>query len=133
MSCGSAGMGLRNIAVKRNGTFRESWTFTDEANEAIDLTGYAFELQVRPVLGGATAIFTVTTTANANDSVITVTDATAGEIEVFISNGDIDDIPAASDISEAVSYTYDLVLTDPDGDFNPYVGGAFTVIPGVSE
>lgn len=133
MSCGSGGMAALNLWVKRNATFRRTFTFNDDEGGIYDLTGWSFELQVRATLGGASAVFTVTTTANANGSIITVTDAEAGEIEVYIDNADILLVPEATDPADAVSYVYDLVVTDTEGDFAPFVGGSFTVIPGVSE
>lgn len=133
MSCGSGGMALLNIAVKRNGVFRRIVNFTQNDGTPLDLTGWSAEMQVRSNIGGAVAVFTLTATPNANDSYIEITDAEAGEVEVFVSNDDLALIPEASDTSESVSYSYDIVLTDTAGDFMPFVGGGFTVIPGVTE
>lgn len=133
MSCGSGGMAALNLWVKRNATFRRTFTLNDDAGEAYDVTGWGFELEVRPSLGSGTTTFTVNLTANANGSIITITDAEAGEIEVYISNDDILLVPEASPVSDPTTYVFDLVATDTEGDFAPFFGGGFTVIPGVTE
>lgn len=133
MSCNSGGMAALNLWVKRNATLRRTFTLTSDDGEAYDITGWGFEMEVRPSLGSGTTTFTVNLTANANGSIITITDATAGEIEVFIDNTDVLLIPAASPATDPQSYVYDLVATDTEGDFAPFFGGSFTVIPGVTE
>jgi len=132
MSCNSGGMAALNLWVKRNATFRRTFTLTSDDGEAYNLTGWGIELEVRPSLGSGTSTFTVNLTANGNGSIITVTDAAAGEIEVFIDNADILLVPAASPATDPQSYVYDLVATDTAGDYAPFFGGSFTVIPGVT-
>lgn len=132
MSCASAGMAVLNLSVKRNGVLRRNFYFTDDNGDALDLTGWSAKMQVRSALGASSSIFTLVETPNGNDSYIDITDATAGEVEVFVSNDDIDLVPEASATTDAVVYAYDIVLTDTAGDFMPFVGGTFTVIPGVT-
>ncbi len=132
MSCASAGMAVLNLSVKRNGVLRRTFYF-ENAGSPLDLTGWSAELQVRATLGAASAIFTLVETPNANGSFIDIVDAGAGEVGVFISNADLNLIPEASPVSDPVSYAYDIVMTDTAADFMPFVGGAFTVIPGVTE
>jgi hypothetical protein len=132
MGCNSGGMAALNLWVKRNAKFRRTFVFKDDTGTAYNIAGWGFELEVRPSLGSGTTTFTVNLTANGNGSVITITDAAAGEIEVYISNIDIVLIPAASPATDPQSYVYDLVATDTSGDFAPFFGGTFTVIPGVT-
>lgn len=139
MSCTSGGMAQLALWVKRNATFRRTFQFSSDDGETYDITGWGFELEVRPSLGSDTVVFTVNLTPNANGSVITITDPApingegGGEIEIYISNEDILLVPEASPVSDPTIYVYDLVATDIEGDFAPFFGGSFTVIPGVTE
>ena len=141
MTCTSGGMAALNLWVKRNATFRRTFQFSSDDGENYNILGWNFEMEVRPSLGSGTTIFTVNLTPNANGSVITITDPTpdpttglgGGEIEVYIANEDILLVPEASPVSDPATYVYDLVATDDEGDFAPFVGGSFSVIPGVTE
>lgn len=133
MSCTSGGMAVLNLSVKRNGVLRRTFTFTDSNGAALNLTSWTKKMQVRPTLGASTSVFTLTGTANGNGSKLTTTDAANGQIEAYISNADIILVPEATDPADAVSYVYDIVLTDTAGDFLPFVGGSFTVLAGVTE
>lgn len=137
MSC-AAGVipGVLTLIAARNGSFRIDLNLTDDAGP-LDLTGYSARMQVRASPGAVPAYLDINSTSpSSNGSQLAfLTDATSGVtciLEVYISNADLIALPAGSPVASPVNLAYDIVLTEPGGDFAPYLQGAFLVTEGVT-
>lgn len=128
------------ITVWRNADYAETWVVADaqgyDANgNAIapqDLTGWTLALQVRlyGLAAGAALISLGTVTAAIEG--IRIVEAAAGQIEIRITDATLETLPVAGVAGAAVTFKYDLLLTDPTGIEAVYAQGDFTVEPGVT-
>lgn len=133
MSC-VAGVkpGCLTLVAARNGTFRQDFTFADD-NGPLDLTGWTGRLQVRAAPGAAAVLMDVSSAAPTGaGSQILFIDPASGVLEVYIGNGDLVALPAGSPVATPAQFAYDLVLTEPGGDFAPFLQGGFLVTEGVT-
>ena len=123
------------IVMPRNGVFRENWQIQLDG-VGIDLTGWKGRLQIRPVAGDEMTPFIDVSTeqATATGSAISGVDIKNGILEVYFSHTDIQQIPEPSDATRMlpVQAVFDLVLTEPGGDFYPWIAGTATVNEGVT-
>jgi hypothetical protein len=115
-----------DINAPRNADYQASYSFPVDYS----LSGFGARLQVRETAGASTAYFTVTTTANANLSLFTIT---GRFLELLIRKEDLQLIPEATPVYDDAVMAYDIVLTDPDGIEHYFLGGAFIVPAGVTE
>jgi len=123
-----------DFVVYRNGDVRQDVTINVDA-VALDLTGYVARLEVRPSLTDATvaAIIDInSTTPTANGSTVSFPDAVNGVLQIFIDDQDMFAFALSKAKSGAHAYVYDLILTAPGGDVDPYLAGSFTVHNGVT-
>jgi len=125
MSCCDSGAAYEPICAYRTADFQEAWRYT-----GFDITGWVLTLRVASAYGVA-PVFTVSTTINANLSVITLTDAAEGEFEILIREEDIALVPAATPASDPVTYVYTITVTDVDGLEAVFSNGPFTVLAGI--
>lgn len=133
MSCAAgASPGVLTLIAPRNGIFRQDFTFADDSGP-LDFTGWSARMQVRAGPGSTPAYLDVNSSApTPNSSQILFTDPTNGVLEIFLSNGDLVTLPSGSPVANPASFAYDLVLTEPGGDFAPYLQGAFLLTEGVT-
>lgn len=126
------------IEVWRNGDYAETWvvasSFTAEgvAGSPQDLTGYSLALQVRLYgLAAGSSLFTLATVTTAVQG-IRITEASGGQIEIRITDTTLETLPVSGKAGQAITFAYDLLLTDPTGLEQVYAYGDFTVYPGVT-
>lgn len=126
------------ITVWRNADYAETWVIAESfdasgnAVNPVDLTGYTFAMQVRLYgLAGGSALISLATVTTAVQG-IRIVEATAGQIEVRITDTTLEALPAAGKAGASVTFAYDLLLTDPTGFEQAYAYGAFIVQPGVT-
>jgi hypothetical protein len=115
-----------DITAQRNADCQVSYSFP----VAYSLSGFGARLQVRATAGGATAYFTVTTTANANGSAFVIE---GRYLLLTIRKEDLQLIPEADPVYDDAVAAYDIVLTDLSGIEHYFLGGAFIVPAGVTE
>ncbi len=134
MTC-AAGVipGVLTLIAPRNGVLRFDAPFTDDQGP-LDFTGWTARMQVRTSPGSVPALIDINSTApNANGSMLSFIDPPSGGIlEVFISNRDLNTLAVGSPVSSPAAFAFDVVLTEPGGDFAPYLQGAFLVTEGVT-
>jgi hypothetical protein len=115
-----------DITAPRNADYQVSYKFP----VGYSLSGFGARLQVRATPGGATAYFTVTTTANANGSEFVI----QGQyLLLTIRKEDLQLIPEASPVYDDAVGAYDIILTDLDAIEHYFLGGAFVVPAAVTE
>lgn len=125
------------IEVWRNADYAETWVIAESFDAAgnavnpVDLTGYTLALQVRLYgLAGGSALISLTTVTAAVQG-IRIIEATGGQIEIRITDTTLEALPAGK-AGAAVTFSYDLIVTDPTGLEQPYAYGDFIVQPGVT-
>ena len=94
-----------DINAPRNADYQASYSFPVDYS----LSGFGARLQVRETAGASTAYFTVTTTANANLSLFTIT---GRFLELLIRKEDLQLIPEATPVYDDAVMAYDIVLTE---------------------
>lgn len=126
------------ITVWRNADYAETWVIAEsfdasgDAVNPVDLTGYTLALQVRLYgLAGGAALISLATVTTAVQG-IRIVEATGGQIEIRITDATLETLPASGKAGAAVTFAYDLVLTDPTGLEQVYASGDFIVLPGVT-
>lgn len=121
-----------DLPATRNGDLRTTVTLSDDAGAAIDLTGFHARLQVRarPGAEGEALVSISDQQETANGSGITIIDAAAGQLEIFIDKADWAAIPPVTEPQALLAW--DLVLTEPGGDEDPYLGGQLIFREGVT-
>jgi len=126
------------IEVWRNADYVETWVVAesfDAAGNAVDpqdLTGWTAAMQVRLYgLAGGSALISLGTVTTAVEGV-RIIEATGGQIEIRITDATLETLPAAGKAGAAVTFSYDLLLTDPTGVEAVYARGDFIVQPGVT-
>lgn len=126
------------ISVWRNADYAETWVIAegfDAAGDAVspqDLTGSTFALQVRLYgLAGGDPLVSLATVTTAIQGV-RIIEAAAGQIEIRITDATLEALPASGRAGASVTFSYDLVLTDPNGVESVYAQGDFIVEPGVT-
>lgn len=125
------------ITVWRNADYAETWVIAESfdadgnAVNPVDLTGYTFAMQVRlyGLAGGSALISLATVTTSVQG--IRIVDAEAGQIEIRVTDATLETLPAGK-AGAAVTFAYDLLLTDPSGFEQAYAYGDFIVQPGVT-
>jgi hypothetical protein len=126
------------LTLWRNADYAETWVIAEDFDAAggavgpVNLTGYIFALQVRLYgLAGGSALISLTTVTTAIEGV-RIVDAAGGEIEIRITDATLETLPVSGKAGEAVTFSYDLLLTDPTGLEQAYAHGDFIVQPGVT-
>lgn len=112
---------MRDITIRQGRTFDKTWTWYDDTNTLVDLTGFtAAKMQIRREYDSDSPMATVTLGAG-----ITLGGA-AGTVQVVI--------PAAQTalFSPAVPAVFDIELTDSGGNLLPFVSGKVRVTPSVT-
>jgi hypothetical protein len=126
------------ITVWRNADYAETWVVAEGFDSSglssgvQDLTGWTAALQVRLYgLAGGAALISLATVATAIEGIRLVEPA-AGQMEIRITDATLETLPASGKAGAAVTFSYDLLLTDPTGLEQPYAYGDFIVQPGVT-
>lgn len=126
------------IDVWRNADYAETWIVAESfdasgvATGVQDLTGWTAALQVRLYgLAGGSALISLTTVTTAIEG-IRLIDPTAGQMEIRITDATLETLPASGKAGASVTFSYDLLLTDPTGLEQSYAYGDFIVQPGVT-
>jgi hypothetical protein len=89
-------------------------------------------MQVRQYgLAGGAALISLATVTTAIQGVRLI-EPTAGQMEIRITDATLETLPAAGKAGASVTFSYDLLLTDPDGVESVYAAGNFIVQPGVT-
>jgi hypothetical protein len=125
------------IPVWRNADYAETWVIAESfdasgnAVNPVDLTGYTLAMQVRLYgLAGGDPLIDLETVTSAIEG-LRIVEATAGQIEVRITDATLEALPTGK-AGASVTFSYDLLLTDPTGLEQPYAYGDFIVQPGVT-
>ena len=102
-----------NITIDQGSTFNTTVNLTDDAGNALDLSGYSANSQIRRWYTSNTPAATFT---------------------VSVSNGVIDLSLTANATANLVygRYVYDIKLTDPANTVTRVIEGLVTVTPGVT-
>lgn len=111
-----------NITIEQGADFDKTWTYYSGATSSttpVDLTGATAKMQIRRVLGDPSAVLSISTTPNANDSKIVLGDA-AGTIRVFI-----DYVDTAAMVGD--DGVYDLEITYSGGVRERFIKGTVTI------
>jgi len=126
------------ITVWRNADYAATWVVAesfDAGGSAVgvqDLTGWSAALQVRLYgLAGGAPLIDLGTVATAVEG-IRLVEPTAGQIEVRITDATLESLPTSGKAGATVTFSYDLLLTDPTGLEQAYAYGDFIVKPGVT-
>lgn len=128
------------VTVWRNADYVETWVVADEQGydadgDAIspqDLTGWTAALQIRLYgLAGGAALISLATVTTAVQGIRLVEPA-AGQMEIRITDATLETLPATGKAGAALTFKYDLILTDPAGVESVYATGDFIVQPGVT-
>lgn len=112
--------GYLAIQLERNGTYQTAWSVADDEGTAIDVTGWAFALDVKYAAGEPDPPIASAT--------ITVVDAATGELSVVIEGADF---AAVEGENENVTLAYDFVAVDA-GVPQVMVSGPLILVPGVT-
>ena len=126
------------ITVWRNADYAETWIVAESFDSAgvasgiQDLTGWTAALQVRLYgLAGGAALISLATVTTAIEG-IRLVEPTAGQMEIRITDATLETLPASGKAGASVTFSYDLLLTDPTGLEQAYAYGDFIVQPGVT-
>jgi hypothetical protein len=125
--CNSARL---NICVQDNEDYVRQFQF-QSGDESIDMTGWTIEMQVKDGFEGAALISLTTTAPTANQSRITLLDAEAGQVEVFISQADLNALIIPSGVNRK-AFRYDMRFTDPTPLSAVLLSGEFLFQRGVT-
>lgn len=106
--------GIYNILADQGATFARELVYKDSTGTPINLTGYTAKMEVRPTIGSATLLLTLST-ANGR---ITLGGA-AGTITLSV--------PAANMNFDPGSFAYDLEVTSAGGTVTRVVMGQFVL------
>lgn len=127
-----------NLTARRNADYAETWVVAESfdalgnAVGPVNLTGYSAAMQVRLYgLAGGDPLIDLDTVTTAIEGIRFI-EPLAGQFEVRIDAASIDDLPAAAKAGGTATFSYDIILTDPDGLAHAYAAGDFTVYPGVT-
>jgi hypothetical protein len=108
--------GVYDILCEQGATFRKTFTWLDENEQPVDLTGCSARMQVRPSHKGTTTWLDLTGIAM---------DPALGQLLVVLTAT----VTAALPVSRGV---YDLEVVHPTGDVTRLLQGTFTVSPEVT-
>jgi len=103
-----------DMSGEQGSDYATTITYTNDAGNAVNLTGYTSRMQVRKFAGSATPFLTFT-----NTSGMTITGA-SGVIDVAITAAALSTIPPGS-------YVYDLEIISGAGAVTKLLGGDFEV------
>ena len=129
-TCNTCSGATLNICVRTNEDYVDQFEFRSRT-EAIDLTGWTIEMQVKDGFTGSALVSVTSTAPTANNSRITFLDAAAGQIEVFIDNLDLAALTIPSGANRKV-YRYDMRFTDPTPVTSVLLSGEFLIQRGVT-
>lgn len=111
--------GVYDIVCEQGATFRRTFTWTDENEQPIDLTGCSARMQVRPTHSSTTTWLNLS-----SPTAITLTPL-AGQITVVITAAQSAALPVKRGV-------YDLEVVLSNGDVQRLLQGSFTVSPEVT-
>ena len=129
-TCNTCSGATLNICVRTNEDYIDQFEFRSRT-DAIDLTGWTIELQVRDGFTGSALVSVTTAAPTGNGSRITFLDAAAGQIEVFIDNLDLAALTIPAGANRKV-YRYDMRFTDPTPVTSVLLSGEFLIQRGVT-
>jgi hypothetical protein len=112
--------GKYNITCEQGATLVRVFTYQNDDESVVNLSGYTASMQVRSTAKSATIITELSTFNNR----ITI-DGDAGTITLTLTAGDTAVLPI-------VRAVYDLELTAPDSTVLRLLEGTFTVVPEVT-
>lgn len=114
------GTGIYNIECQQGATLRRSFTWLDENEQPIDLTGASARMQVRPTHTSTTKWLDLTTATTA-----LVIDVPTATIRLLVDAAVTATLPAKRGV-------YDLEVVFSTGEVYRLVEGAFVVTPEVT-
>ena len=129
-TCNTCSGATVNICVRDNEDYVDQFEFRSRS-EAIDLTGWTIEMQVKDGFTGSALVSITTAAPTGNGSRITLLDAEAGQIEVFIANADLAALTIPAEANRKV-YRYDMRFTDPTPVSSVFLSGEFLLQRGVT-
>lgn len=114
------------IKEPRNADLRR--TYTPQAG--YDFSQMTARMQVRMYEGAPDpALLTITMSATPNGSVFTVVGTS---MVLTIKKADLEALPVSTPINSPAVFVYDIILTDPTGFENKFLGGQFIMTEGVT-
>lgn len=129
-ACNSCDVASLDLCTLDNEDFIRSFEVKSQ-NEAIDLTGWVIEMQVKETFSGAALVSIDSLGATADGSQIVVINAEAGIFEIQLREPDLDPLePPGDDIRKV--FRYDIRFTDPDSFMSVLIRGKFIVERGVT-
>jgi hypothetical protein len=127
-----------NITVYSTVPYVQQFQLKDAAEDAIDITGYDFNMDVRQYGEAATAQVELATVESSIEGVQIIT-AASGLFEVRIDQTTLAAValpnpaqPNGDQPGAPGLYYYDLMVTPSGGDGQLYLSGTFTILPGVT-
>lgn len=114
------GVAVFNIELQRNADYVRQWVLKDSHGAPLDLTGAAFQLDVKAAAGAPDPPI--------GSATFTMIDAANGVLEIALRGDHFAALPGGY---ERVVLAYDCIATQ-DGDDLPIARGAIILLPGVS-
>lgn len=108
-----------NRRINRNRDYKETFAFTDCDGNPKDLTGHDFVLELRKTVNAADPTL-LTLTSNPAAGITVVVPATAGKIEVVITDVQSAALPSGV-------FPFDLYQITPGGDKETAISGVMSV------
>lgn len=120
------------LGFQRNEGYLRTWTVTDDAGVALDITSWDLELHVHTSAGTdetPALVVLLQDTFSVDASSIRITDAPNGKFEVYIKQADMNGLPGRH--QDIGSLVFNLIATDTTLVPRAVARGPFIVEPGV--
>ncbi len=95
--------GIHHLKLEQGGRFERQVTVTDSAGDAIDISGYTFEMYLKEYKGGSNVLST------ASEVTITIVTAASGIFKIEIDESDLNSTTETNGV-------YDLYMDDGDAN-----------------
>lgn len=120
------------LTARRNVPFAEQYDFADETEAPIDFTGCTATMQVR-LYGNAPGDPLIDLhSVGADVEGVNVNDPATGSVTVRIDQTTLAAMPTGNTPNAADIFSYDLIITWPDGFSEAFMEGRFILKPGVT-
>lgn len=117
--------GQLDIVIEQGATWYYPFTWKDENNDAVNITGYLFKAQIRKKPAVSVDDPPVIITLNSGDEIV-ITDGPAGEWSITISDTITSEMPNGN-------YQWDMFVKYPGGRVVKLWKGDVEFIPNVTE
>lgn len=119
-----------DLLFEQGADFYRLITFTDENGDRIDLTGWIFEMQIRPTYSSSTILLNVT--CGLQDQ---TAPETKGQMTISATADETEELPVVEAVDydlQPTRYAYTLIVTKNTGEVLRLMEGAAIVSPEVT-